>query len=373
VDSSSPASTMEDEMTDVEPPAPPTFDDIEDDVGPTLFDADFGEDDDINDENEGHQLPESTLDSKETQISNQSAQKNGNLVEKILMQKVGSEVIIDLANEYSYVMVDSSHTKKNWTGINHWKIPKSKGETKNKKRSEMKLKELINFESFDFDESAFESSSSLSSNCMASSTITKQNSTSNMLPVDVHYSMDNLMKPFGIPLKTDTHAARITNVEKTQVSSAAGYGDDDDDEGFGGFGDDFGGDERIPILGDTTTSTMEMKQDPREVLLDLTNIDTMKLIEAPKKAEKMKIGYAKTSSKIDVKILKDDIFSEINTKQNSYKFTSVINSVRKSESKTPSDVSIPYCFICLLHLANENGLEISGKEDLSDLSIVFPQ
>jgi condensin complex subunit 2 len=373
VDSSAPTSTLEDEMMDVEPPAAPTFDDIEDDVGPTLFDADFGEDDDINDENEGHQLPESTLDSKETQISNHSSQKNGNLVEKILMQKVGSEVIIDLANEFSYVMVDSSHTKKNWTGINHWKIPKSKGETKNKKRSEMKLKELINFESFDYDESAFESSSSLSSNCMASSTITKQNATSNVLPVDMHYSMDNLMKPFGIPLKTDTHAARITNVEKSQTQTASHNvqdEDDDDNEGFGGFG---GGDDFVEgILIDTTVSN-EIKEDPREVLLDLTNIDTMKLIDAPKKAEKMKIGYAKTSSKIDVKILKDDIFSEINTKKNSYKFSNVIDSVRKSESKTPSNVSIPYCFICLLHLANENGLEISGKEDLSDLSIVFPQ
>jgi len=115
-------------MTDDSPePFVPTFDDIEDDVGPTLFDADFGEDDDDierNDENDGHNVPESALDVKEVKITNQVA---GNLVEKILMQKIESESIVDFANEYSYIMVDNIHSKKNWSGLDHWKVPKPKG------------------------------------------------------------------------------------------------------------------------------------------------------------------------------------------------------------------------------------------------------
>lgn len=35
-----------------------------------------------------------------------------------------------------------------------------------------------------------------------------------------------------------------------------------------------------------------------------------------------------------------------------------------------NDISTSYCFICLLHLANEKGLVIEKQEGLMDLSIV---
>ena len=34
-----------------------------------------------------------------------------------------------------------------------------------------------------------------------------------------------------------------------------------------------------------------------------------------------------------------------------------------------ADISTSYCFICLLHLANEKGLQIANEEDLTDLNI----
>eukprot|EP01080_Neovahlkampfia_damariscottae_P009965 gene9965-2284_t len=361
------------EVEDTVEPVAPNFDDVEDDVGPTLFDADFGDDDDFEqtNENDGHKLPESALDEKETKVSNHAS--TANLVEKILME---SESIVDFANEYSYVMVDNIHSKKNWSGLNHWKVPKPKDETKPKKRSEIKLKELINFESFDYDSSLFEVSSSVSSNCMANSTLSKQNSTTNILPVDVHYSIETLMKPFGIPLKTEAHTLRVSskNDDKSPKKNLNIYEDDDfGSHDYGGFDDDEV-EGRPLLLGENLVGTEEtLKEDPKEVLLDLTNFEKMKLVDAPQKAEKLKIGYAKTSTKVDVKLLKDDILHEIKAKENKYQFSDVVGGVRTSESKTPANVSIPYCFICLLHLANENGLEINGKEDLSDLSIAYPQ
>lgn len=33
------------------------------------------------------------------------------------------------------------------------------------------------------------------------------------------------------------------------------------------------------------------------------------------------------------------------------------------------DISTSYCFICLLHLANEKGLTIEKQDDLQELSI----
>ena len=34
-----------------------------------------------------------------------------------------------------------------------------------------------------------------------------------------------------------------------------------------------------------------------------------------------------------------------------------------------ADISTSYCFICLLHLANEKGLQIASEEHLTDLNI----
>ena len=42
-----------------------------------------------------------------------------------------------------------------------------------------------------------------------------------------------------------------------------------------------------------------------------------------------------------------------------------------SEQKLP-DISIAYNFICLLHLANEKGLEITGQEDFADMHVSQP-
>ena len=33
------------------------------------------------------------------------------------------------------------------------------------------------------------------------------------------------------------------------------------------------------------------------------------------------------------------------------------------------ELSVPFCFICLLHLANEKNLAITGTPDLSDLRV----
>ena len=34
-----------------------------------------------------------------------------------------------------------------------------------------------------------------------------------------------------------------------------------------------------------------------------------------------------------------------------------------------ADISTSYCFICLLHLANEKGLVLGNEQDFEDLSI----
>lgn len=57
--------------------------------------------------------------------------------------------------------------------------------------------------------------------------------------------------------------------------------------------------------------------------------------------------------------------------EGSRKFTDTMRDLRRVyPNKTMADISTSYCFICLLHLANEKGLEISGEgQGLTDLII----
>jgi condensin complex subunit 2 len=56
--------------------------------------------------------------------------------------------------------------------------------------------------------------------------------------------------------------------------------------------------------------------------------------------------------------------------QDTLKFTDVINSLQTVYPKQAlSDISTSYCFICLLHLANEKGLVINNEENFENLTI----
>jgi condensin complex subunit 2 len=52
------------------------------------------------------------------------------------------------------------------------------------------------------------------------------------------------------------------------------------------------------------------------------------------------------------------------------KFTEVMHNLQTVYPKQAmNDISTSYCFICLLHLANEKGLVIEKQEGLSELMI----
>lgn len=52
------------------------------------------------------------------------------------------------------------------------------------------------------------------------------------------------------------------------------------------------------------------------------------------------------------------------------KFTNVMNELQSVYPKTVmDDISTSFCFICLLHLANEKGLAIENTPELLELNI----
>ncbi|KAF9902359.1 hypothetical protein EC991_004991 [Linnemannia zychae] len=143
------------------------------------------------------------------------------------------------------------------------------------------------------------------------------------------------------------------------------------------------------------------------------------MVAQPKRVKATSINFSKTAKKVDVKKLKDNIWKEMtqtslkrqagkddherrrNKKANieggagedddggqdvsgededdegdgeyvkkEQRFTEIIGGLSKvyPEHKL-RDISVPFCFICLLHLANEKDLEIEGSENLSELVV----
>ncbi|KAJ4307714.1 hypothetical protein N0V84_012538 [Fusarium piperis] len=96
------------------------------------------------------------------------------------------------------------------------------------------------------------------------------------------------------------------------------------------------------------------------------------------------VQYARVAKKVDVRRLKEEIWKGMDmealekpaetpaeaNQDEPLKFTSVMNNLQSVYPKpVMDDISTSYCFICLLHLANEKGLVIEKTADLSELEI----
>ncbi|RYP49743.1 hypothetical protein DL768_004612 [Monosporascus sp. mg162] len=107
------------------------------------------------------------------------------------------------------------------------------------------------------------------------------------------------------------------------------------------------------------------------------------------------VQYARVAKKVDVRRLKEELWKGMglerpehqeegatksptrpppgdteNHEEPTLKFTSVMNELQSVYPKTVmNDISTSFCFICLLHLANEKGLVIENTPELLELNI----
>ncbi|PTB65367.1 barren [Trichoderma citrinoviride] len=100
------------------------------------------------------------------------------------------------------------------------------------------------------------------------------------------------------------------------------------------------------------------------------------------------VQYARVAKKVDVRRLKENLWKGLEEleplsaspgrissppssgEEPTLKFTEVMNSLQSVYPKpVMADISTSYCFICLLHLANEKGLVIENTEGLNELEI----
>ena len=325
-------------------------------------------------------------------------------------------------DQFAYWNTDATHLLRqanHWAGVAHWnkkqrrappasastatKAPK-KAPAKKSKRPAV-LVDLSVDPSNKLDDILFSSKKASKSQKLqwSQTTITKHGRNENVLPLDAGIGVEQLASLF---LRPDTVLKRqetslgsssgSTVATKKQVGFAAGPWDDDDSFGGGGGAFDDGMDD-------------DDNDGPGFVLASQADEDFgVAELEGVRKVEKVQVGYATVAKKVDVKRLKKDLWNELEEvflrkkksvdhssmddeesreeeeqqqeeddpleeEEESMNFSNKHMSFQQTvkdieESKTQADVTLPFYFICILHLANEKGLRLDSK-GLEDFDI----
>ncbi|XP_007957628.2 condensin complex subunit 2 [Orycteropus afer afer] len=311
--------------------------------------------------------------------------------------------------EYSYF---SPRTMSMWAGPDHWHFrPRHKQETssqsENKKKSTKKDFEIDFEDDIDF-EVYFRITKAAT--VLTKSTLENQNYRATTLPTDFHYEVDNLVQLYlkpGIRL-LKTPQDRKTGTEQYEEIEDYDYNNPNDTSNFcpglQAVDSDYEESDDLFVgpagAFDLTPypchppKTMQENNDAPEIQgLDIMTYGESNLIAEPQKVNKIEIQYARTAKKMDMKKLKQSMWSlltELSKKQADAEanhsemeneeglvevadeklFSGLAKDLKKSlPPLMAQNLSIPLAFACLLHLANEKNLKLEGTEDLSDVLV----
>ncbi|ROT36831.1 barren [Sodiomyces alkalinus F11] len=182
---------------------------------------------------------------------------------------------------------------------------------------------------------------------------------------------------------------------------AGGLGNDDDDDDDDGGGLDFADAREQFSPGVEGEAGLTGAVGMTALLNGETVTNTMgafgtTLVTSTRRVRPDYVQYARTAKKVDVRRLKEEIWKGMGLepaatnanssrlltpppsgeaqpevdKDKTLKFTTVMNNLQSVYPKPMmEDISTSYCFICLLHLANEKGLVIEKTPELTELEI----
>uniref|UniRef100_A0A3Q3WWF7 Condensin complex subunit 2 n=1 Tax=Mola mola TaxID=94237 RepID=A0A3Q3WWF7_MOLML len=276
------------------------------------------------------------------------------------------------AREYSYF---SPRTMATWAGPGYWQFkPKHKldhlpdKETckrKPRKTFEIDFSDDVNFDKY------FRTT-------RAATTVTKSalnaSNKKTTLPADFHFPPETLSQLSLKPSSSVKGQKRLSgelgegigDYDYSNANDTANFcpglqgGDSDDDvEGFAGSDD-----------------TQPSGDSIRRPLQDLEGISTYgeeDLVPEPHRVNKIEINYAKTAKKMDMKRLKNSmwtILTESPEKSSEVKCPDISGFCAPRLPNTMAqNLSVPLAFVALLHLANEKNLELVKVDDMSDIVI----
>ncbi|CAM0140766.1 hypothetical protein VKS41_008036 [Umbelopsis sp. WA50703] len=306
---------------------------------------------------------------------------------------------------------------RNWAGPEHWKLrrPMSKlpaketneqnaeeGEDVQKSKKAKKAPFEIDFlNSEDLDETTLFANDKKGSITMAVKRDLK-NST-HLLPDDMHFSSRQLLHYFLKPEHSFRKRKKVVNEDEEVVIAhddvniaieepdAQYWAQQDaatmDDGNLTQADLSFAGDQTILSAVEDATFLQDTYDDINDTQTSNIYGDELITNHRLKKIKPMYVNYARTAKRVDVRRLKDNLWKTMAPKphlvepspenvnadeaneenhglQGEHKFSEVIHNLKSEYStKTMKDISVPFCFICLLHLANEKKLKLSNELD----------
>lgn len=370
-----------------------------DDVDREQYESETGEGQDYMGGDQATAWNQNNHDFGDTMIDGQSASDPN---------EQGNHISLGQNIDHIFAYFDES-LKKNWAGPEHWRIQRLKKDTNTPAPEPRKKKERETFR-IDFssdhtpDEEVLFATGGTSINLPKTQWRSK---TRNLLPDDKHFSSKRFLTLFLKP-KAIMHSNKAKhvptgdsnnapedeqlwgeiNAERNQESSKciigasnilAQIGDpqpnydanffDDAMDANGGPDDDVDASVvGMPIDGLSATGPTA-EDDIGENLVSQIG-----------RVRPEYVNYARTAKRVDVKLLKDNMWSKLDVQmQNcsieeeapgSKKFTEIIGDLEELyPAQQMNDISTSFCFICLLHLANEKGLKIEGNQSFTELKI----
>lgn len=190
-----------------------------------------------------------------------------------------------------------------------------------------------------------------------------------LLPVNTHFHISDLQQFFLRPNQT----------LRGNLNSAAATATVQDDGDYYGGGDYYGDDDNGG--GDA--------DDDYDDENDFFDREQLNLVAPAHHVERIRVAYATRAKKVDVKQLKVDLWDTIDTLNPDVEEVieisdnegaeeeakvSLTGSIRITQEQNPHAseeevITVPFYFICMLHLANEKGLELHSSQELDDISI----
>ncbi|XP_056275217.1 condensin complex subunit 2 isoform X1 [Pseudoliparis swirei] len=289
--------------------------------------------------------------------------------------------------EYSYF---SPRTMATWVGPGYWQFkPKHKldhlpdketRKRKPKKTFEIDFNEDVNFDTY------FRTTRAATTNSKSALSASNRKTT---LPAEFQFPPETLSQ---LSLKPSSSLSQegqkrlsgelgegIGDYDYNNANDTANFcpglqgGDSDDDgEGFAGSDDTQPSSDSIPA--------------PSQAQEGIATYGEDDLVPQPYRVNKIEIHYAKTAKKMDMKRLKNNMWSLLT--ESSEKPTEEEDTVEQPEvcgekvfsqttqtllQRLPNmmaqNLSVPLAFVALLHLANEKNLELVRVDDMSDIII----
>ncbi|TPX46845.1 hypothetical protein SeMB42_g03548 [Synchytrium endobioticum] len=270
-------------------------------------------------------------------------------------------------------------------------------------------------------------------NTLSKSALAITAKTKNLLPDDIHYSSKDLLQLFLKPdctikfrrkdgstkVATNAHGvdghfdpfnlARGNDEEQVAGNNGTlhdhgaypddpfGFDDDDDD-----MDDAMAPTQQSELVGDDDLAGMRAA--PRDDSMPASFMREQdfgsQLVEKPKKVRIIPLNYARAAKRVDVRALKRNLWLELIRNPSSKprgadpfmdpdtpstpslpqsdeqvpdqrRFSDVVHQLRGVyPERKLLDISAAFCFICVLHLANDNHLKMEGQSDLDDFVIM---